>query len=131
MSMITVIAFCVGLALGGSICALGVQGQWRKVRQETTDQMKRSLEIQDGFYSAAAMGYLVALQKLEAGDTEASKRELASSAATFYRYFGGRGQVTPIVETQKRDIEDYAKRSPLLRAALQTQADAGTAQSNN
>ncbi len=130
MSMITVIAFCVGLALGGFLCALGAQSRWRKVRQETTDQMKRSMEIQDGFYSAASMGYLVALQKVEGGDPEASRGELASSLAIYYRYFSGLGHLTPLVETQKRDIEAYAKRSPVLRAALEAKPDGKTAQSD-
>ena len=128
MSVITVVAFCVGFALGVSICAFGVQGQWRKVRQETTDRMKRSMEIQDGFYSAAPMGYLDALWKFETGDTEGAKRELACSAATFYRYFSGVGHVTPIVEGLKRDIEVYARTSRVLRAALERPADVKTAQ---
>src|SRR5437763_263092 len=99
MSLITVIAFCVGVALGGIACALGAQRGWRCVRRETAEQMRRSMEIQDQFYATTAMCYLSALQNLESGDLESAKGELAFGAATFYHQFSGAVELSDWIRT--------------------------------
>ena len=85
------------------------------------------MEIQDQFYATAAMCYLSALQKLEAGDVEDSKRELAFGAANFYHHFSASDDHSRWIQTQKREIELHAKKSEVLRKALDRKPDENVA----
>ncbi len=123
MSVSIVIAFAIGVIVGGISCALLAQRTWRRVGRETTEQMKRSINVQDQFYATTAMCYLSALQKLEAGEVQEARRELASGSANFYHHFDGRGELSRWIEAQKRKIELYAKKSEVLRAALARKPD--------
>ena len=118
MDFVTVLAFSVGLAVGGISCGLEAQRGWRRVRRETTEQMKRSLEIQDQFYAAVAMCHLSALRKVEAGDMHEAGREIAFGAANFYHHFCGSRELSRWIQTQKDEIELHARKSEVLRAAL-------------
>ena len=50
------------------------------------------------------------MKELEAGNVEASKRDIAFGVATVCRYFKRLEEPSQWVKTQKRDIEIYAKK---------------------
>jgi hypothetical protein len=123
-----IFAFFVGFVVGGALCAIGAQRGWRKVRRETTTQLKESCKIRDGLYSAITMADRSALERLEAGDIEGAKRGLSDSIATFYQIqSAGRRDLALIgiqpdepdwIARELRAIELDAKRFESLRAAL-------------
>jgi hypothetical protein len=85
MNFVTVISFAAGVIVGGILCAFIAQHYWRRFRRETTKETKQSSERQAELYSATAMVYRSALEKIEARDIEGAKMELSDSLAIFYR----------------------------------------------
>jgi len=126
MSVITVIAFAVGITVGGISCALLTQREWRRVRRETTELLKSSGDIQDSFYAMTDMVHRGALQKLESGDTEGTKQELIGAIANFHQHFKKCGERSRIIATEVREVELQAKTSTILAAAFSKKSDEKT-----
>ncbi len=113
-----------GALVAWVICHYIFAAARRRYLRETTAQMQSSMGIQDRLHGATAMCYLNALQAVESGDLESAKRELAFGAANFYHQFSGLVELSSWIVRPKRDIELHAKKSEVLRAALDHKPDA-------
>jgi hypothetical protein len=103
-------------------------GKMRAVVQEMrrVHEIARFLEpAQDNLYASIAHGHRKALAYLEAGDTEAAKREMAGAVSWFVRRFGSFDPASlakaPKVLEELRAVRELAERSNVLREALKTQ----------
>ena len=123
MNFTTILVFVVGVSIGGMLCAIGVQRGWRKVRRETTEQLKSSGERQDNFYATTDLVYRSALRKLESGDAEGAKQELAGAIAGFYNGFKGLSEHSHWIASERREVEIQARSSAILAAALSRKSD--------
>ena len=90
----------------------------RRYLRETTEQMESSIKNQDTLYALTASAYLRALQDAESGNLNSAKQELADGLANFYQQFSG-SDYSSLILAQKRDIDIYAKKSEVLRSALE------------
>ena len=108
-----------GSLLAWAISKYFYDNRRRAYLRDTTDQMKRSSEIQAQFYATMAMHNLNALKRLESGQVENTKGDLAFSAANFYHFFCRDVQPTGWIQLQMREIELHAQKSSVLRAALE------------
>ena len=123
MNFSTVIIFVVGLVVGGVSCAFGAQRGWRKIRRETTEQLKSAGERQDSFYATTDLVYRSALRKLESGEVESAKQELAGAVAGFYHSFKNLSEHSDWIASERREVEIQAKSSATLAAALNKKPD--------
>ena len=123
MNVTTILVFVAGVSVGGMLCAFGVQRGWRKVRRETTDQLKSSGERQDNFYATTDLVYRSALLSLESGDADGAKRELADAIAGFYDNFKDLSEHSQRIASERREVEIQARSSAILAAALSRKTD--------
>jgi len=81
---------------------------------------------QDNLYAPIAHGHRKALTFLEAGDTEAAKREMAGAISWLVRRFGSFDQPAlakaPKVVEELRAARELSERSEVLKEALRTQS---------
>ena len=124
--------FVFGLAIGAASVVFAARQRRRRYVHETTEQMKRSGEIQDRLYAMMVMVHRSALAKIEAGDEVGAKRELSDSIANFYQIqtegrrelalvgLGGMLHKEPedYIGQELRAIEQDARRFESLRTAL-------------
>ena len=105
---------------------------YEKMR-ETLQKMRQVHELarmlgpaQDNLYASIAHGHCKALAYLEAGDTEAAKREMAGSVSWLVRRFEGLSPLAlakaPKVVEELRAASQLAERSEILREALKSQS---------
>ncbi|MEI6075338.1 MAG: hypothetical protein WCS94_07185 [Verrucomicrobiota bacterium] len=123
MNFTTLLFFVVGVSVGGMLCAFGVQRGWRKIRRETTEQLKSSGKRQEDFYATTDLVYRSALQKLESGDVESAKQELAVAIAGFYNGFKDLSEHSQWIASERREVEIQARSSAILAAALSKKPD--------
>jgi hypothetical protein len=96
----------------------------KQMRQ--THELARMLgPAQDNLYASIAHGHRKALAYLEAGDTEAAKREMAGAISWLVRRFGGFDSLqlakAPKIVEELRAANELAERSEVLREALRSQ----------
>jgi hypothetical protein len=116
---VAAMAFAAGVAIGGSICAVGTHRGWRRLRAHAKKSGSAG-------YMASSMISRGALLKLEAGDSEGAKRELGFAVANFYRHFDGAGEppcMAEAIASERRQIETQAQSSAVLADALRTKSD--------
>lgn len=92
-----------------------------------TAEIARMLgSAQDNLYASIAHGHRKALAYLEAGDTEAAKREMAGAVSWLVQRFGSFDPTslakTPKVLEELRAARELAERSDVLREALKNQS---------
>jgi hypothetical protein len=98
----------------------------QKIRQ--VQEIARMLgPAQDNLYASIARGHRKALVHLEAGDTEAAKKEMAGAVSWFLRRFQGCKLDSfpdlPKVADEMRASRELADRSEVLRDALSKNHD--------
>ena len=105
---------------------------YEKMRAAVQD-MRRVHEVarflgpaQDNLYASIAHGHRKALAYLEAGDTEAAKREMAGAVSWLVRRFEGLSPLAlakaPKVVEELQAARQLAERSAVLREALKSQS---------
>jgi hypothetical protein len=106
--------------------------EYEKMR-EALQKMRQVHEIarmlgpaQDNLYACIAHGHRKALAHLEAGDTEAAKREMAGAISWLVRRFGSFDLLAlaraPKIAEELRAANELAERSEVLREALKSQS---------
>ncbi len=125
MNFITVIAFALGLIIGGLSCAVACSGSRRRATQATTEQLRHSGALQDNLFAAVIDGLRGVLAQLESEKFAAAKSQLAGLIAILYnavaesrRTFALPPPQPDRIGEQLRLIEADANRFESLRTAI-------------
>ena len=114
MNFITIVAFAIGVTIGGISCAIGAQREWRKIR----NKVQTSYDIRDRLSATYSESSRLVLNDLETGNFERAKEILSSHIAIAYHTVLNSSQNSGILAKERREIERQAKSSTILAAAL-------------